>query len=271
MEPHPFVIERFYRETTDTFSLHLESADPLFTLNFKPGQFNMVYVFGVGEVPISISSDPGNPKVLIHTTREVGVVTRAMHKLKVGQMVGLRGPYGTSWPIDEAKLHDVVLVAGGIGLAPLRPCLYHILAHREQYGRVVLLYGTRSPEDIIFVKELGKWRSLFDLDVLITVDRATEDWRGVVGVVTRLIPRAPFDPGETVAMVCGPEIMMRFSVQELIQRGVPIDNIYVSLERNMKCGVGHCGHCQLRGEFVCKDGPVYRYSKIEPLFNEREL
>lgn len=271
MEPYPFIIERFYRETTDTFSLHLESVDPLFTLNFKPGQFNMVYVFGVGEVPISISSDPGNPKVLVHTTREVGVVTRVMHKLKVGQMVGIRGPYGTEWPMEQAKMHDVVLVAGGIGLAPLRPCLYHILSHREDYGRVVLLYGTRSPEDIIFVKELAKWRSLFDMDVLITVDRATEDWRGVVGVVTRLIPRAPFDPRETVAMVCGPEIMMRFSVQELINRGVSANNIYVSMERNMKCGVGHCGHCQLRGEFVCKDGPVYPYSKIEPLFNEREL
>jgi NAD(P)H-flavin reductase len=271
MEPMLFVIERFYRETTDTFSLHLEPLDPLNVLHFEPGQFNMVYVFGVGEVPISISGDPTNPAVLIHTTREVGVVTRAMHRLRVGQTVGIRGPYGTPWPIEEAQGRDVVLIAGGIGLAPLRPALYQVLEHREEYGRVVLLYGTRSPEDILFVKELAKWRSQFDLDVLITVDRATEDWRGVVGVVTRLISRAPFDPSETLAMVCGPEIMMRYSVQELQDRGVSHENIFVSMERNMKCGVGHCGHCQLRGEFVCKDGPVYRYSKIDPLFQEREL
>jgi NAD(P)H-flavin reductase len=271
MIPRPFVIEKYVREADDTFTVHLEPLDPLDQLVFKPGQFNMVYIFGVGEVPMSISGDPGRTDTLVHTTREVGIVTRAMHNMKVGQTVGIRGPFGTTWPLRAAEGHDIVLVAGGIGLAPLRPALYHILANRESYGRVAMLYGTRTPDDILYAKELARWRAQFDLDVLITVDRATEDWRGSVGVVTNLISRAPFDPTETFGMVCGPEIMMRFSVQELQTRGVPSSSIYVSMERNMKCGIGKCGHCQLRGEFVCKDGPVYSYDKIEPLFMEREL
>jgi NAD(P)H-flavin reductase len=271
MVPKPFVIEKYVREADDTFTVHLEPLDPLDKLTFKPGQFNMVYVFGVGEVPMSISGDPARSDSLVHTTREVGTVTRAMHNMKVGQTVGIRGPYGTTWPLKEAEGHDIVLVAGGIGLAPLRPVLYHILANRESYGRVAMLYGTRTPDDILYAKELARWRAQFDLDVLITVDRATDEWRGSVGVVTNLISRAPFDPAETIAMVCGPEIMMRFSVQELQVRGVPSTDIYVSMERNMKCGIGKCGHCQLRGEFVCKDGPVYSYDRIEPLFMEREL
>lgn len=271
MVPVPYVVERFIRETQDTFSLELEPFDPTGELRFLPGQFNMLYVFGVGEVPISISGDVAEPKKLIHTTREVGVVTRAMRSLKPGHSIGVRGPFGTSWPMDEAKGHDVILVAGGIGLAPLRPALYWILRNRDDYGKVVLLYGTRSPEDILYSKELAKWRSQFDLEVYITVDRATTEWRGNVGVVTKLIGRAPFDPSDTVAMVCGPEIMMRFAVEELARRGVSTSDIYVSMERNMKCGIGLCGHCQLRGEFVCKDGPVYRFDVIEPLFLEREL
>ncbi|MEJ5171369.1 MAG: FAD/NAD(P)-binding protein [Fimbriimonadales bacterium] len=271
MVPAPYVVERFVRETEDTFSLELESFDPAQELRFLPGQFNMLYVFGVGEVPISISGDASEPKKLVHTTREVGVVTRAMRSLKPGHTIGVRGPFGTSWPMEAAQGHDVVLVAGGIGLAPLRPALYWILHNRDDYGKVVLLYGTRSPEDILYSKELAKWRSQFDLEVYITVDRATTEWRGNVGVVTKLIGRAPFDPTDTVAMVCGPEIMMRFTVEELVRRGVSTSDIYVSMERNMKCGVGLCGHCQLRGEFVCKDGPVYRYDLIEPLFLEREL
>ncbi|HCE01140.1 MAG TPA: Ni/Fe hydrogenase subunit gamma [Armatimonadetes bacterium] len=271
MVPVPYVVERFIRETQDTFSLELEPFDPTGELRFLPGQFNMLYVFGVGEVPISISGDAAEPRKLIHTTREVGVVTRAMRSLKPGHTIGVRGPFGTSWPMDEAKGHDVILVAGGIGLAPLRPALYWILRNRDDYGKVVLLYGTRSPEDILYSKELAKWRSQFDLEVYITVDRATTEWRGNVGVVTKLIGRAPFDPSDTVAMVCGPEIMMRFAVEELARRGVSTSDIYVSMERNMKCGIGLCGHCQLRGEFVCKDGPVYRFDVIEPLFLEREL
>ncbi|MEO1443893.1 MAG: FAD/NAD(P)-binding protein, partial [Chloroflexota bacterium] len=168
-----------------------------------------------------------------------------------------------SWPVEKAVGYDVVIVAGGIGLAPLRPALYHILAHRELYGKIVLLYGTRSPEDILFRRELESWRSRFDLDVYVTVDYADARWRGNIGVVTTLIPKAPFDPLHTIALVCGPEVMMRFTAQGLLKRGVALDNIYVSLERNMKCAIGFCGHCQFGPHFICKDGPVYAYSRID--------
>ena len=165
----------------------------------------------------------------------------------------------------------MVIVAGGIGLAPLRPALYSLLAHREKYGKIVLLYGTRSPADILYKNELERWRSRFDLEVYITVDRAMEGWRGNVGVVTNLIRKAPFDPDNTAAMVCGPEVMMRYAILELNKRGVKLSDMYVSMERNMKCAVGLCGHCQLGNVFVCKDGPVFRYDLIEELFSLREI
>lgn len=262
MQTAPWQITRVRRETFDTFTLELEPADGLPPLEFLPGQFNMLYVFGVGEVPISISGDPTQPIPLVHTTRAVGTVTKAMRELKQGQALGVRGPYGQGWPVEEAIGHDVVIVAGGIGLAPLRPTLYRILSRRELYGKVVLLYGTRSPDDILFRKELEGWRSRFDLDVLVTVDYGDATWRGNIGVVTTLIPKAPFDPLHTMAMVCGPEVMMRFTAEALEKRGVAVDNIYVSMERNMKCAIGHCGHCQFGPHFICKDGPVYPYSRI---------
>jgi NAD(P)H-flavin reductase len=231
----------------------------------------MIYAFGVGEVPISISGDPVKNTALVHTIREVGAVTRAMRNLKPSHGLGVRGPYGSGWPVAEARGADVVIVAGGIGLAPLRPALYHLIAERQHYGRVVLLYGTRTPDDILFRRELQQWNSRFDLEVLVTVDRAVGDWRGNVGVVTSLIPRAPFDPESTVAMVCGPEIMMRFTVQELQRRGVAPESIYLSMERNMKCAVGFCGHCQFGPTFICKDGPIFRYDRLQPLLAIREI
>ncbi|MEA3297182.1 MAG: FAD/NAD(P)-binding protein [candidate division Zixibacteria bacterium] len=267
----PFTIRRVAKETHDTFSLWLESDSENDDFRFCPGQFNMLYAFGVGEVPISISGDPTKPETLIHTTREVGTVTRAMRKLKVGNSLGVRGPFGSSWPVEEAIGNDVVLVTGGIGLAPLRPVIYYLLAHREKYGKIVLLYGSRTPEDILFRKNLEKWRSRFDLDIHLTVDRATGSWRGNVGVVTNLVRRAPFDPFHCVTMVCGPEIMMRFTILELEKRGVKEDSIFISMERNMKCGVGLCGHCQLGSSFVCKEGPVYRFSDIRNSFVKREM
>ena len=226
--------------------------------------------FGVGEVPISISGDPTRPEKLVHTTRAVGNVTKAMDSLKSGRTLGVRGPLGTSWPVEEAEGNDVVLVAGGIGMAPLRPVMYYLLAHRENYGKIVLLYGARTPSDILYQKELEKWRSRLDLEVHITVDRGTGSWRGNVGVVTNLIGRAPFDHLNCTAMVCGPEIMMRFSALGLQKRGVEPADIYVSMERNMKCGIGLCGHCQMGPLFVCKDGPVFRYSDIKEIFTRRE-
>jgi NAD(P)H-flavin reductase len=271
MIPRPFLVRRIIRETADTFTMELSSRDGDHTYAFQPGQFNMLYVAGVGEVPISICGDPAKPGLLVHTTRAVGVVTKVLAQLKPGDQLGVRGPYGTSWPVQEAEGHDVVIVAGGIGLPPLRPAIYHLLAHREKYGKIVLLYGARTPEELLFTKELEKWRSRFDMDTHITVDRGNATWRGNVGVVTMLIPPALFDPIHCVAMVVGPEIMMRFTIPELNKRGVADDKIFISMERNMKCGVGLCGHCQLGGSFVCKDGPVYRYADMKGIFTKREL
>jgi len=271
MLPALFRIRAVRNETHDTFTLDLEPVDGPAAFSFKAGQFNMLYVFGVGEVPISISGNPMDSSVLIHTIRSVGTVTKAMHTLKRGEFLGVRGPFGSHWPVDEAVGNDIVIVAGGIGLAPLRPALHHILSQRERYGKVVLLYGTRTPDDILYRRELERWRSRFDLDVYITVDRAPSGWRGNVGVVTSLIPKAPFDPLNTAAMVCGPEVMMRFTVQELQKRGIRGDDIFVSIERNMKCAIWFCGHCQYGSVFICKDGPVFSYNRVKDLFVLREV
>lgn len=271
MLPAPYRVQRVRQDTYDTFTLELQSANGADSFRFSAGQFNMLYVFGVGEVPISISGDSAMAAPLVHTTRAVGTVTKAMRKLKRGDMLGVRGPFGTHWPVEEAIGNDAVIVAGGIGLAPLRPALYALLANREKFGKVVLLYGTRTPNDILFRRELESWRSRLDVEVYVTVDRATGNWRGNVGVVTTLIPKAPFDPRNTVAMVCGPEIMMRFTILELQKRGVPAENIFLSMERNMKCAVGFCGHCQFGPAFICKDGPVFRYDRIKDLFSKREI
>lgn len=269
MLPQPFTIKKVKAETYDTFTFELSNGNG--GLSFAPGQFNMLYVFGVGEIPISISGDPGKPETLIHTTRAVGIVTKGMRRLQVGDTIGVRGPYGTSWPVKKAIGNDVVIVTGGIGLAPLRPAMYDIMANREKFGNVVLLYGARSPEDILYLKEIKSWRARLDLNVHVTVDRAVGDWLGNVGVVTTMIPKAPFDPHNTVALICGPEIMIRFTVLELIKRGVPEEKIFVSMERNMKCGIGFCGHCQFGQEFVCKDGPVFSYPEIKDLLDIREV
>jgi len=271
MLPHPHRVKGVRRETDDTFTLELEPLNGAGTRLYTPGQFNMLYVFGVGEVPVSISGDPTQAGLLVHTTRAVGTVTKAMVKLKRGDVLGVRGPFGSHWPVEESAGSDVVIVAGGIGLAPLRPVLFSVLANREAYGKVVLLYGTRTPADILFRRDLEAWRARFDLDVFVTVDRAMGGWRGNVGVVTTLIHRAPFDPLNSVAMVCGPEVMMRFTVKELNKRGIDFDSIHVSMERNMKCAIGFCGHCQYGPTFICKDGPVFRYDRIKPYFEGREI
>jgi len=271
MAIQPFTIRRIRKETHDTFSLELEVSGNNGNFVFTPGQFNMLYVFGVGEVPISISGDPAKKEILVHTTRVVGAVTKAMRSLKVGDSIGVRGPFGKGWPVKAATGNDVVIITGGIGLAPLRPMIYHLLTHREEYGRIVLLYGARTPDEILYGKHLEKWRSRFDLEIHLTVDRATGSWRGNVGVVTSLIRRAPFDPSHCISMVCGPEIMMRFTIVELQRRGVDESKIFLSMERNMKCGIGLCGHCQLGPTFVCKDGPVFCYNELKDQFIKREM
>lgn len=267
----PCMITRVTQETADTFTLELERLNGADGFSFKAGQFNMVYVFGVGEIPISISGDPAVGRTLVHTTRAVGAVTKVMHRLKKGAVLGVRGPYGAPWPMEYAEGADVVIVAGGIGLAPLRPALYHVLSKREKFGKVVLLYGTRTPDDILFRAELERWRSRFDLDVFVTVDRALRPWKGNVGVVTTLIPKVPFDPHSAVAMICGPEVMMRYTALELHKRGVVENDIFVSMERNMKCGIGLCGHCQFGPTFICKDGPVFTYSRLKHLLPKGEI
>ncbi|MDM8521101.1 FAD/NAD(P)-binding protein [Anaerolineales bacterium HSG6] len=270
MIPQQYRIRQRQQDNADTFTLELEPTNGT-VLQFAPGQFNMLYVFGVGEIPISISGNPATPSKLVHTTRSVGTVTNAMSTLKTGDVIGVRGPYGKSWPVMQSTGRDVVIVAGGIGLAPLRPAIYQLFAKREQFGKLVLLYGTRTQEDILYRQELEQWRARFDVDVYVTVDRATSDWRGNVGVVTNLIPRTPFYPPDTVAMVCGPEVMMRFTVQALQKRGVPTEQIYVSMERNMKCATGFCGHCQFGSTFICKDGPVFSYDQVESFIGMWEV
>jgi len=271
MIPALYRVKRTAAETHDTFTLELVPANSNSEFAFAAGQFNMLYAFGTGEVPISISGDPGKPEVLVHTTRAVGAVTNALQRLKKGDSLGVRGPFGTPWPVEKARGHDVLLVAGGIGLAPLRPVLYHVLSHRADYGRLTLLYGTRTPQDLFYTKQLERWRGRFDIEVEITVDRAGGGWKGNVGVVTRLFGKAPLSADHTIAMVCGPEVMMRYAIMDLERDGVPDGNIYLSMERSMKCGVGLCGHCQFGPAFICKDVPVFSYDRIRDWLRKREI
>ncbi len=254
-----------------TLDLELEDRHASEAPRFAPGQFNMLTVFGVGEVPISVSGDPAAPDRLVHTIRSVGAVSSALTRLAPGAAIGFRGPFGTGWPMEETVARDVVIVAGGLGLAPLRPALYRLLADRLRYGRIVLLYGARSPEDILFRSELESWRRRLDIAIEVTVDHATSAWRGRVGVVPALVARADFDPLHAIALVCGPEVMMRFAVAALRDAGVADESIYLSMERNMKCAIAFCGHCQLGTVFVCREGPVFRHDRIRGLLALKEI
>lgn len=272
MIPAPVVVSGVEKETHDTFTLTVESAgsDALLPA-FEPGQFSMLYVFGVGELPISISGDPEVRGRLVYTIRSVGQATHALVTRKPGDRIGLRGPFGTSWPLREARGRDLLVVAGGIGLAPLRPAIFHVLRHRGDYGRLIVLYGARSPKDLLFKKQLAAWNYVPETQVLTTVDYGGLSWRGYVGVVTTLFRYIRVRPERTTAMICGPEVMMRFVVAELRNRGFDPGAVYLSAERNMKCAIGHCGHCQMGPLFVCKDGPVFPYSRIAPWMDRHEL
>ncbi|HET9492809.1 MAG TPA: FAD/NAD(P)-binding protein [Chloroflexia bacterium] len=271
MLPQPYRIIRVRQETADTRTLDIEPVDGSRCPRFIPGQFNMLYIFGVGEMAISISGDPAWRSTTTHTIRAVGNATRALTSLKPGDTIGVRGPFGVGWPVEQMAGKDVLVIAGGIGLAPLRPTIYTALNNRRAYESVSLLYGARTPIDLLYTDELEQWRSRHDMYVGVTVDSAGDNWGGNVGVVTTLIPKAHFDEKKTIAMVCGPEIMMRFTVMALQDRGVPLENIYISMERNMKCGIGLCGHCQLGPDFICKDGPVFRFDHLESVFGKREV
>ncbi|MFN0149367.1 MAG: FAD/NAD(P)-binding protein [bacterium] len=268
MMPQFFRVLRRRRELADTWTLDLEPGGDF---EFLPGQFNMVYAFGIGEVPVSISGDPAQPETLVHTIRAVGRTTEALCAAEPGSEIGIRGPYGTAWPVAAAEGGDLLVIAGGIGLAPIRPALYHVFANRSKYKRVSILIGGRSPDALLYPEEIRRWRSRFDAYVDVTVDTSNSRWRGNVGVVTTLIKRAPIDPEATTAFVCGPEVMFRYAALGLAKVGVAPARTFVSMERNMKCAIGFCGHCQFGPDFVCKDGPVFAFDRIERLLRVREV
>jgi len=261
------VVER-QEETHDTVTLCLRPVDQPIPA-YQPGQFTMLYAPGIGEVPISISGT-GPDLGLAQTVRAVGAVTRALCACTPGRVIGVRGPYGTGWDVAAAAGDDLLIVAGGIGLAPLRGALLAALGHRERYRRVVALVGARSPEELVFARELDRWRD-DGAEVAVTVDQAVAGWTGHVGVVTQLLGRAEIESARTTALICGPEVMMRLTARELRVLGVPTARIRVSLERNMRCGVAECGHCQLGPLLLCRDGPVVSYEAAMPLLAIREL
>jgi NAD(P)H-flavin reductase len=256
------------RDTADTWTLELDP--PGGGLEFEPGQFTMLSALGAGEVPISISGDAAEPGTLVHTVRAVGFATRAICAAGPGDVLTVRGPFGNGWPLDAARSRDVVVVTGGIALAPLRAAVLHLLAHADRYGRLVLLHGGRTPDQLLYADELDGWRAR-GLDVATTVDSAGPEWLGHVGVVPTLVRRAEFDGEQAVAFICGPEVMMRFTMTALERRGVTPDRMYVSVERNMQCGIGQCGHCQLGPTLVCRDGPIYSAAELARWLAIREL
>ena len=270
MLPRVAHVVRRRRDGPQIWTLEIAAVEPG-NAGFVPGQFNMLTAFGVGEVPISLSGDPAMPGRLVHTIRAVGPVSSALARLDAGAPVGLRGPVGVGWPRTEMAGRDVVILAGGLGLAPLRPVLYRLFAERLRYGRIVLLYGARGPGEILFRAELERWRRRLDIDIMVTVDHATRDWHGNVGVVTALIARAAFDPSHAIALVCGPEVMMRFAIAALQNARLADNAIYLSMERNMKCAVAFCGHCQFGTVLVCRDGPVFRHDRVRGLLALKEI
>ena len=247
-------LEKFFR-------FQLDSGQ---ALGHMPGQFAEISLPGIGEAPISVSSSPSREEGFEMVVRKVGNVTNAMHNLEAGDKIGIRGPYGVPFPVEkDLKGRDVLFIAGGIGLVPLRSAIQYVLDHRDDYGRVITLYGTKSPSERLFVRELLDWDERDDMQFLETVDRADDHWQGNTGVITTLMPRIEIDPTNTTALVCGPPVMYKFVLLELMKMKMESPDIFVSLERHMKCGVGKCGHCQINGVYVCQDGPVFRYADIE--------
>ncbi len=267
--PQSVAVEAWQQESREVFSFSV--SPPPGYAGFDPGQFNMLYLPGRGEAAISISGDPGDNTRLTHTVRAVGNVTKALGELRPPERIGLRGPFGRGWPLARAEGRELLLIAGGIGLAPLRPVLYAALLAPERFARITVLLGARSPADLLFTDELLRWKFEHGLQFMASVDNASFDWHGDVGVITRLIPRVKMDPEKVLAMICGPEVMIRFCVKGLRDRGVPGAAIHVSLERNMKCALGICGHCQLGPHFLCRNGPVFAYPEVERFLMTREF
>lgn len=271
---HVAVIEAIQAEIdlVATYQLRFVDTNIARVYRFQPGQFNMLYIPGCGESAISHSGSPMlNGETMFHTIRFVGRVTDAIAKLRVGDTLGVRGPFGSAWPMERCSGRDVVVIAGGIGLAPLRPALYAFMEHREDFGRIVLLYGSRSPELLLYADELDSWQK-HGIEIQVTVDRATESWQGAVGVVPLLLDRlAGLQADRTELVMCGPEVMMHYCALSALKRNIPKESIWLSIERNMQCAVGLCGHCQLGPMFVCRHGPVFRYDAIEPFLKVRDF
>lgn len=268
--PRPVYVQRVRWETHDTASIEFTDRHGG-SLEFAPGQFTMLYAPGVGEAPLSISGDPRQKDRIVHTIRAVGAVTNALCSLASGDEIGFRGPYGIGWPLDQVAGRDVVVVAGGIGLAPLRGAVLELFRRRSELSSLSVVYGARTPDDMLFESDLHRWRSSFDADVIVTVDQATGSYRGHVGVVTTRFDQLSIEPENTIVLTCGPEIMMTVTAREFVNRGVGPDRIHLSMERHMKCGVGLCGRCQYGPVFVCTDGPVESWSVLAPRLKVRDL
>ncbi len=259
--PEPWLIRHVRRDTADVFSWEIAPQNGAAAPAFLPGQFNMIYCFGHGDVAISICGEGPDGSVL-HTLRAVSSVTQQLHALEAGAIVGVRGPFGKSWPVDALRGNDMIVVAGGLGIAPLRPLVEWILAHRSDYGHIDIVYGARSPEQLIYADAIARWKNAPDINVHVTVDHADANWHGHAGPVTHLLPILKIDPVRTRAVICGPEVMMRFTAIGLQQKGLSADTIWLSMERNMQCAVGYCGHCFYGPHFVCRDGPVFRFDRL---------
>ena len=255
--------------TIFTLQLRLDDAAAQTAYCFAPGQFNMLYLYGVGEVPISIMSDPEEREIIGHTIRAVGRVTRGLAALKPGDKVGLRGPFGRGWPLQEVSGCDVVLVTGGLGCAPVVSVIHYVLRRRERFGKLVIIQGVRHAEDLIWREQYDGWAKLPDIQVLVAANEGAAFWPWHVGRVTELFSLAGFDPDCAVAMMCGPEGMMHAAADSLLARGLPESRLFLSMERNMQCAVGRCGHCQVGGAFVCRDGPVFNWGEAKTLLAHR--
>ncbi len=270
-EPHEAIILERIQEAPNLFTLRLKFSDPKIQDNFKfePGQFNMLYLYGVGEIAISIVSDPEDKHIIDHTIRVVGRVTKGMTNLKAGDRIGLRGPYGRGWPMIESKQKDIVVVTGGLGCAPVVSVINYIEQRREEFGRLNIVQGVKHTSDFIWKNRYDKWRELPDTKVLLAADVGEALWPWHVGPVTNLFDQLEYDQNNVAVMMCGPEGMMRVVCDHMLDNSVPASQLFLSMERNMQCAVGHCGHCQFGSKFICKDGPVYSFDKIRDLFETK--
>ena len=266
--PHEIEVVERIQESPTIFTLRLRFTDPVqhAAFRFEPGQFNMLYLHGVGEVPISIVSDPEDEKLFDHTIRVVGRVTRGLEQLQARDRLGMRGPYGRGWPLKQALGHDVMIITGGLGCAPVVSVINYLIRRRDRFRRLIIMQGVKHSDDLIWRSQYSQWSKLRDTQVLVAADVGVALWPWHIGRVTELFDQVQFDPSRAMIMMCGPQGMMRVAVDHLLRRGVPEGHIYLSMERNMHCATGLCGHCQYGGKFVCQDGPVFSYSEAKPLF-----